>query len=88
MKAFRSEDASPVQEKLAAARKEMSTARKQLSRAHVDLSRTFKLQVVDGWTDWDTAVQLMVNQLRAIGLKVQYDPLQFGAYLSNLQLGH
>lgn len=79
---------APAGSNLKAARKEMSTARKQLSRAHVDLSRTFKLQVVDGWTDWDTAVQLMVNQLRAIGLKVQYDPLQFGAYLSNMQLGH
>jgi peptide/nickel transport system substrate-binding protein len=72
---------APVRANVAAAKAELAKA------GNVDLSKTYKLQVVDGWSDWDSSVQLMVSQLAAIGMKVQYDPLQFGDYFSNMQLG-
>lgn len=34
-----------------------------------------------------TSVQLMASQLKAIGMNLTVEPLQFGAYLSNLQTG-
>lgn len=48
---------------------------------------SFTLQVVSGWSDWDASCALIAQQLKAIGIDVQVQQEQFGAYMSNLQ-GH
>lgn len=69
---------------------DLTAAKAELAKAgsSIDLSKTYKLNVVDGWTDWVTSVTLVAQELSAIGMKVQVQPLQFGAWLSALQSGH
>jgi peptide/nickel transport system substrate-binding protein len=50
-----------------------------------DLS--FKVQVVNGWTDWVTSVQIMSQNFQDIGLNASIDVLDFGIWLNNLQTG-
>ncbi|QSO50924.1 ABC transporter substrate-binding protein [Alicyclobacillus curvatus] len=45
----------------------------------------FTIQVVSGWSDWVQTCQLISNDLKKIGINVQVQQLQFGAYQSNLQ---
>ncbi|KUO95509.1 ABC transporter substrate-binding protein [Ferroacidibacillus organovorans] len=45
---------------------------------------SFTLQVVSGWTDWDTDCALIANELGKIGIKVTVQEEQFGAYFSNI----
>lgn len=45
----------------------------------------FKMQVVTGWTDWVTSVDIMTQGLQDIGLNVTMDSLDFGVWLENLQ---
>lgn len=45
----------------------------------------FTLQVVSGWSDWDASSALISQQLKAIGINVQVQQEQFGAYMNNLQ---
>jgi peptide/nickel transport system substrate-binding protein len=67
----------------------VSKAKAVLSKAKgVNLSKSVSLLVVDGWTDWNTAVQLIANQLKAIGINATVQPLAFATYLSHLQSGN
>lgn len=45
---------------------------------------SFTLQVVSGWTDWDTDCSLIQQDLKAIGIQVTVQQEQFGAYFSNI----
>lgn len=47
----------------------------------------FKIQVVNGWTDWVTSVQIMSQNFQDIGLNASIDTLDFGVWLNNLQTG-
>jgi peptide/nickel transport system substrate-binding protein len=47
----------------------------------------FKVQVVNGWTDWVTSVQIMSQNFQDIGLNSTIDVLDFGVWLNNLQSG-
>lgn len=71
----------PASANIAAAKAELAKA------SGVDVSQPMKLYVVDGWSDWVTSVQLIASQLKTIGMNLTVVPLQFGAYLSNLQTG-
>ncbi len=48
---------------------------------------SFKIDVVTGWTDWDTAVQIMASNLKAVGIDAKVNIVAFGAYFSALQTG-
>ncbi|WP_155836256.1 ABC transporter substrate-binding protein [Alicyclobacillus herbarius] len=45
---------------------------------------SFTLQIVPGWSDWNTACSLIASQLRNIGINVQVQGEQAAAYTSNL----
>ncbi|NWF68345.1 MAG: ABC transporter substrate-binding protein [Chloroflexi bacterium] len=47
----------------------------------------FPVQVVNGWTDWVTSVQIVVESFQAIGLNASVDTPEFGQWLNNLQTG-
>ena len=47
----------------------------------------FKVQVVNGWTDWVTSVQIMSQNFQDIGLNSTIDVLDFGVWFANLQNG-
>lgn len=44
----------------------------------------FKLMVVPGWSDWDSAASLIATQLAKIGIKVTVDGEQDSAYTADL----
>ncbi len=45
---------------------------------------SFTLQVVSGWTDWDTDCSLIEQDLKNIGIQVTVQEEQFGSYFSNI----
>ncbi len=45
---------------------------------------SFTLQVVAGWTDWDTSCALIESDLKKIGIQVSVIQEQYGAYAANL----
>jgi len=47
----------------------------------------FKVQVVNGWTDWVTSVQIISQNFQDVGLNASIDVLDFGIWLNNLQTG-
>ena len=47
----------------------------------------FNVQVVNGWTDWVTSVQIMSQNFQDIGLGASIQTPDFGAWFSNLQSG-
>jgi peptide/nickel transport system substrate-binding protein len=66
----------------------ISAAKAELAKAgNVDVTKPMKLYVVSGWSDWVTSVQMIAQQLKAIGMNLTVEPLQFSAYLENLQQG-
>jgi peptide/nickel transport system substrate-binding protein len=66
----------------------ITAAKAELAKAGtIDLSKTFKLNVVDGWTDWVTSVTIAQQELAQIGIKVQVQPLQFAAWFDAVQSG-
>lgn len=66
----------------------VSKAKAELAQAKkVDYTKPMTLIAPAGWSDWDTAIQLIANELNAAGFHVTVSPLEFGAYLNNLQLG-
>jgi peptide/nickel transport system substrate-binding protein len=80
--------ADPAAAKSAPAHANVTKAKAELAKAKgVNISAPLKLNVVSGWSDWVTTVQQISDQLKAIGMNVQVEPLQFGAYLQNLQQG-
>lgn len=44
----------------------------------------FTLQVVSGWTDWDTDSSLIEQDLKAVGIKVTVQELQFASYFNDI----
>lgn len=48
---------------------------------------SFKVQVVNGWTDWVTSVQIMSQNFQDIGLGAAVETPDFGAWFANLQNG-
>lgn len=48
---------------------------------------TYNLGVVQGWTDWIQGANIMAEELKEIGLRVNVDQQSFGAYYSSLQSG-
>ncbi|MBV9256448.1 MAG: ABC transporter substrate-binding protein [Ktedonobacteraceae bacterium] len=48
----------------------------------------FNLNVVSGYTDWITDVQLMASQLKNVGIKVTVNTIEFDAYFNALQNGN
>jgi peptide/nickel transport system substrate-binding protein len=80
--------ADPSAAKSAPAHANVTAAKAELAKAKgVNISAPIKLYVVSGWSDWVTTVQQVSDELKAIGMNVQVEPLQFGAYLQNLQQG-
>jgi peptide/nickel transport system substrate-binding protein len=47
----------------------------------------FNIQVVNGWTDWVTSVQIISESLQAVGLNATVVTPEFGEWLNNLQTG-
>jgi peptide/nickel transport system substrate-binding protein len=45
----------------------------------------FQVQVVNGWTDWVTSVQIITEGLQAVGLNATVDTPEFGDWLNKLQ---
>ncbi len=45
---------------------------------------SFSLQVVAGWTDWDTDAGLIQQELKAVGINVNVEQEAFSAYNNNL----
>jgi len=75
--------------KSAPAHANVSAAKAELAKASgVSVSTPIKLNVVSGWSDWVTSVQMISDQLKAIGMNVTVEPLQFGDYLTKLQQGN
>ncbi len=48
---------------------------------------SFKVQVVTGWTDWVTSVQIISQNFQDVGLNANIDVLDQGVWLNNLQTG-
>lgn len=48
---------------------------------------TFKVQVVEGWTDWVTSVQIISQNFQDIGLNASSETLDHSVWLNNLQTG-
>lgn len=48
----------------------------------------FNLNVVSGYTDWITDVQLMASELKNAGIKVTINTIEFDAYFNALQSGN
>ena len=86
---FRKQWGSKVALKMLPKSANVGRAKAELKKAKgVNLSKHFSLLVVSGWTDWNTSVQLIANDLKAIGITANVTPLQFGDYVSHLQSGN
>jgi peptide/nickel transport system substrate-binding protein len=48
---------------------------------------SFSIDVVTGWTDWVTAVQIIASDLKAIGIDAKVNSISFSSYFSALQMG-
>jgi peptide/nickel transport system substrate-binding protein len=74
--------------KSAPVRANITAAKAELAKAKgVDVSKPMNIYVVSGWSDWVTSIQLIATELKAIGMNLTVQPLQFGDYLTNLQQG-
>jgi peptide/nickel transport system substrate-binding protein len=71
---------------LKAAKAELKLALKNPATAAA-LKKTYQINVVSGWSDWDTSVALMVNQLKAIGVKAQENQINFNSYVAAFHQG-
>ncbi len=49
---------------------------------------SFAINVVSGWTDWITDCQIMVSELKAIGMDVTVNAMSYDAYYNSLQMGN
>ncbi len=47
----------------------------------------FQINVVTGWTDWDTDTQIMAQELTQLGFQVTPNVVSFSQYISSLQNG-
>ena len=48
---------------------------------------SFNMNVVSGWTDWVTDVQIMASNLKAIGMNVNVNAISYNSYYNALQNG-
>lgn len=48
---------------------------------------SYNINVVTGWTDWVTAVQIIAANLKDIGIDAKVNSISFNAYYSALQMG-
>jgi peptide/nickel transport system substrate-binding protein len=48
---------------------------------------SFQIDVVTGWTDWVTAVQIIADNLKAVGIDAKVNSIAFNSYFSALQNG-
>jgi peptide/nickel transport system substrate-binding protein len=48
---------------------------------------SFNMNVVSGWTDWVTDVQIMSSDLKNVGMNVTVNAISYNSYYSALQLG-
>ena len=49
---------------------------------------SFAINVVSGWTDWITDCQIMVSELKAIGINASVNTMAYDAYYNALQMGN
>src|SRR6266566_2343241 len=49
---------------------------------------SFAINVVSGWTDWITDCQIMVSQLKAVGINASVNTMAYDAYYNALQMGN
>lgn len=47
----------------------------------------FTIQVVNGWSDWVTSVQIITQNFQDVGLNAASTTPEFGEWLNNLQMG-
>lgn len=74
--------------KSAPATPNITAAKAYLAKAKgVDVTKPMNINVVSGWSDWVTSVQMIATQLKAIGMNLTVQPLQFSDYLQKLQTG-
>jgi len=65
-----------------------SKAKAELSKAgKVNYSASLKLNVVNGFSDWQTGAQIMQTELKAVGFNVTVQALDYAAYFADLQNG-
>lgn len=48
---------------------------------------SFNIDVVTGWTDWVTEDQIIVSDLKAIGISATVNAISYNSYFSALQMG-
>lgn len=48
---------------------------------------SFNVNVPAGWTDWDTDVQIITTNLKAIGIDARVNAISFNDYFNGLQMG-
>lgn len=67
----------------------LAKAKAELKLAgNVDLSKTFEIGVPNGWTDWNTMVSMLVDQLKPLGIKAHMKLVTFPSeYFHDLQYG-
>ncbi len=49
---------------------------------------SFGIDVPSGWTDWITDCQIMVSELKAVGINATVNTIEFSAYYNALQVGN
>jgi peptide/nickel transport system substrate-binding protein len=78
----------PTALKAAPAHADLTAAKAELAKASgVNVSKPMTIYVVSGWSDWVTSVQIIATELKAIGMNLTVQPLQFSDYLTHLQTG-
>lgn len=67
---------------------DVSKAKAELTKAgKVNYSAPLKLNVVNGFSDWQTGAQVMQSELKAAGFNVTVQALDYAAYFADLQNG-
>ncbi|MGI8828046.1 MAG: ABC transporter substrate-binding protein [Chloroflexota bacterium] len=80
--------ANPAAVKMVASTANIAKAKAELAKAgKVNYTKSLKLNVVNGFSDWQTGAQILQNNLKAAGFNVTVQALEYGAYFSDLQLG-
>jgi peptide/nickel transport system substrate-binding protein len=79
----------PASLKAVGAKPSLAKAKAELAKATgVDISKPMTIQAPNGWTDWNTMETQIVNDLKAIGMNVSVQQVEYSAWANNLNLGH
>ena len=63
----------------------MSKAKAELAKAgKVNYSTPLKINVVNGFSDWQTGAQVMQSELKSAGFNVSIQALDYAAYFADL----